>query len=69
MFDNLLSTEALVTIIPLILIQFSLVIYCVVNIFKYGVANLNKWAWVVIVIFGSLLGAVAYLMIGRRKDI
>lgn len=69
MFDNLLSTEALVAIIPLFLIQFSLVVYCVVNIFKYGVANLNKLVWIVIVIFVNLLGPIIYLMVGRRKDI
>lgn len=69
MFDNLLTTEALLAIIPLFLIQFSLVVYCVVNIIKYGVENLNKCAWIIIVIFVNLIGAIAYLMIGRRKDI
>lgn len=69
MFDNLFSTEVFVAIIPLFLIQFSLAIYCVVNIFKYGVANLNKWAWIAIVIFINLLGPIIYLMVGRRKDI
>lgn len=67
--EILSSSEFLIAVIPVLAIQFSLVVYCLVKIFKQGTANLNKWIWVVIVIFVNLFGPIIFLAVGRRKDI
>ena len=65
--DNF-NLNLLLMILPLIVIQFGLAIFCIVKIFREGVANLNKWIWFIIVLFGQMLGPIAFLMIGRRRD-
>lgn len=63
-----LSTELILLLIPFILLQYGLMIFCIFKILKDDVENLNKVAWLVIVILGSLIGSVSFLLIGRKKD-
>lgn len=67
MFTQLTLSEALKLFAPIILLQLSLDIYCIVNIFKKGVRNLNKLAWILIVLCVNLFGAIAYLTLGRKR--
>ena len=62
-----ITKEFILMLLPLIAIQLGLAIYCIVKIFKEGVQNLNKWLWLVICVFGSLLGPILFLIIGRKK--
>lgn len=62
-----ITKEFILMLLPLIAIQLGLAIYCIVKIFKEGVQNLNKWLWLVICVFGSLLGPMLFLIIGRKK--
>jgi hypothetical protein len=52
----------------LVAIQLGLAIYCAVKIFREGVQNLNKWAWLAICFLVNLIGPVSFLIIGRKKD-
>ena len=52
---------------PILLIQLVLDIYCIVNILKKGVRNLNKPIWILIVLCVNIFGAIAYLALGRRR--
>lgn len=63
-----LSTELILLLIPFILLQYGLMIFCIFKILKDDVENLNKGAWLVIVILGGLIGSVSFLLIGRKKD-
>ena len=65
---NLTSTELLQIIIPIILIQLSLMVFCLFRLYKDRVKYLPKWAWALIIIFGELLGSIAYLILGREKE-
>lgn len=65
---NIISKELILALIPVIVIQLSLQVFCIVNIIRKGVANLNKAAWIVIVLLINFIGAILYLAIGRRKD-
>ena len=67
MIENLSLIEALTYFAPVILIQLVLDIYCIVNILKKGVRNLNKPIWILIVLCVSVFGAIAYLALGRRR--
>lgn len=64
---SLTFTEALKLFAPVIFIQLALDIYCIINIFRKGVRNLNKPIWIFIVLCINFLGAIIYLAIGRRR--
>lgn len=67
--EDMNTLNIILALIPLVVIQLSLVVYCLIKIFKHGVANLNKWGWIIIVVFFNLFGPILFLIIGRRKDI
>ncbi len=60
--------ENLMYLLPLLVLQLSLMIFCIVKIVKEGVGNLTKTAWIIIVIVINLFGSVLYLLVGRKKD-
>jgi hypothetical protein len=53
---------------PLVLLQVGLAVFCVIKVVRHGTANLNKALWILIIIFVNLLGSIAFLLVGRRKD-
>lgn len=63
--NDLLSTEILLMIIPLVILQLSLAIYCIFKIRREGVGNLSPLAWILIVLFLNMIGPIAYLLVGR----
>lgn len=63
-----LVKDILVILVPLILLQLGLVVYCGVRIFKEGVQNLNEWAWFLICLFVNVIGPVLFLLVGRKKE-
>jgi len=66
MFENMSSVEILKLFLPLIILQTGLLIYCVVEILKKGVRNLNKPLWIAI-LFINMIGPIAYLILGRKR--
>lgn len=68
MFSDMTTGQLLLMVIPVAAIEFGLKIFCLVKIFKDGVANLTKFAWSIIVLFVSLFGSIAFLLAGRKKD-
>lgn len=65
---NLLTMDTIKLIMPLIIIQLLLMIFCLYRLSKDKVKYLPKWLWALIIIFGELLGPIIYLIIGREKD-
>lgn len=57
----------LLMVLPLAAIQLGLAIFCIVKIFREGVANLNKVAWTLICLILNLIGPILFLIIGRKK--
>jgi len=43
-------------------------VFALVLLFKNEAAYLPKWAWVLIIIFFSIIGSVVFLIVGRKKD-
>ncbi|HEX6798801.1 MAG TPA: PLD nuclease N-terminal domain-containing protein [Ktedonobacterales bacterium] len=62
------NTTLLFALLPLVLIDLGIVIYCIVDLFKPDrrVRGGNKIVWLLIILFVSTLGWVAYLLIGRE---
>ena len=61
--------DLLPVLLPLIAIQLGLQIYSLVDLVRAGrqVRYLPKAVWVLIIIFGQLLGSVIYLIVGREE--
>lgn len=59
-------TDMILMLLPVAAIQLGLFVYCAVKIFKEGVGNLNKWVWLLFSL--NLLGALIFLVVGRKKD-
>jgi hypothetical protein len=61
-------TQLLTLLAPLVALQVGLAAFCVVKVIRQGTANLNKALWILIVVFVNILGPLAFLLFGRRKD-
>lgn len=64
-----LPTGALVALTVLVLIQVALDVIALVDLFRRPTERVtfgNKWVWVAIILFVSMLGAILYLVVGRQ---
>lgn len=58
----------LLLLTPLLLIQLTVQIFALVDLAKRKrVMGGNKWLWATFIVLGALLGAAAYLLIGRKE--
>ncbi|MBS3792764.1 PLDc_N domain-containing protein [Candidatus Bipolaricaulota bacterium] len=67
MFEKIM--EILPLILPLLVIQLGLMVYCLLDLWKLNKNKRDKqdkWVWTLVVVLFSLLGALAYLVFERR---
>lgn len=66
---KLIST-ALPLLLPILLIQWGLMIYALVKLFKSETEPkyLPRVVWALIIIFVNLVGSILYLVIGRNEE-
>jgi hypothetical protein len=55
-------------ILPLVIIQLILMVIALIDVARSEKTNGPKLLWVLIILFGSLLGSVAYFIFGRRNN-
>jgi hypothetical protein len=55
-------------ILPLLIIQVILMVIALIDLAKSEKTNGPKFLWVLIILFASLLGSVAYFIFGRRNN-
>jgi len=56
-------------LIPLLVIQLGLMVYCLIDLSRRArVRWLPKWAWAIIIVLGELLGPIIYLFVGRLEE-
>ena len=60
-------SELIPFLIPVILLQLGLMIYCLVDIARREKTRGPKWVWALVVIFVNLVGPVIYLIFGREE--
>ncbi|MDH6372376.1 transcriptional regulator [Paenibacillus sp. VTT E-133280] len=53
-------------IMPLIILQALLAIIGLISLAKADKVRGPKWLWIIVIIFGNILGSVAYFTIGRK---
>ena len=67
---NFIITEILRLLpffIPLMIVEYGLMIYALVQLFRNEAAYLPKWGWALIIIFINIIGPVVFLLVGRKK--
>jgi len=55
-------------VLPILLIQLILMIVALIDVAKIERTRGPKWMWVLLILFASMLGSVAYFIFGRRND-
>jgi len=54
---------------PVIVLQLGLQIYAIIDILKKKrTKNLSLPVWIIIILLGEIIGAVAYLLVGRSEE-
>ena len=53
--------------IPLIIIEYGLLIFALVQLVRSEVKYMPKWGWALIIIFINLIGPIVFLIVGRKK--
>ncbi|HEU5438343.1 MAG TPA: PLDc N-terminal domain-containing protein [Ktedonobacterales bacterium] len=61
--------KLLLALIPLVLIDLGMVIYCVVDLYRPDrrVRGGNKLVWLLVILLVSTFGWVIYLLVGREE--
>lgn len=65
-FPTLLQ-QILPLLIPIILLQLGLMIFCLIDLFRRERTRGPKWMWAPIIILGELIGPIVYLIVGRQE--
>jgi hypothetical protein len=67
-FANIVNTTLLLALLPLLLIDLGMVVYCIVDLYRpeRRVRGNYKIVWLLIILLVSTLGWVAYLLAGRE---
>lgn len=55
-------------IIPLVLLQLGLMVYCLIDLSRREQTRGPKWLWAILIVLGELVGPVVYLIFGRIED-
>jgi len=54
-------------ILPLLIIQFILLIVAIIDLIRVPETNGPKWMWAVIIVIVNIVGPIAYFIFGRRQ--
>ncbi len=63
--------DLILYVIPLAIIQLTIQVFALVNVSKKETNEIrfeSKLVWVLIIIFGSMLGAIAYFLFGGNPN-
>lgn len=64
-----MDTKMIVYFLPLIVIQFVLMIAALIDLSKRkNVTGNNKLLWALIIVFINTIGPIIYFIIGRKED-
>jgi DMSO reductase anchor subunit len=60
--------EYIPLLIPLIAIQLVLMIVALLDLRRREKVRGSKWLWVLIIIFGEMIGPIVYFVVGRKEE-
>lgn len=59
---------ALPFLIPVIVIQFVLVVFALIDFFKQPNVRGPRWLWLILILFVQMIGPILYFTIGRKEE-
>ncbi len=62
------KVEIIQMLIPLLLLEISLMVFALYRLSKDRVRYIPKWCWILIIVFAQTIGPLAYLIFGRERD-
>ncbi|MDF2880393.1 MAG: hypothetical protein K0R54_950 [Clostridiaceae bacterium] len=68
MFDGMTTLEILKLLMPLLVIEGLLKIFCLYRLYKDEVKYFTKVIWIFTILFINTIGPLAYLLLGRKRD-
>jgi hypothetical protein len=65
-----IDTTLLLALLPLVLLDLGMVIFCIVDLYRptRRVRGGNKLPWLLVILLVSTLGWIIYLLVGREED-
>ncbi|MEK4091103.1 MULTISPECIES: PLD nuclease N-terminal domain-containing protein [unclassified Viridibacillus] len=60
-------SSLLLMLLPIIIIQFILMIVALVDLVKIPQTNGPKWLWAIVIVFANILGPIIYFIFGRKQ--
>jgi len=54
-------------LIPIVVLQLALQIFALVDMARREKTKGPKWIWVLVIVFGEILGSVIYFIFGREE--
>jgi len=67
-----LPTWMIATLVVFVIVQVGLEVYAIIDIIRRPADRItgnNKVLWVLLVLFVNLIGAIIYLVVGRKPDV
>jgi len=55
-------------LIPVIIIEYGLMIFALVQAIRNEVSYLPKWVWILIIVLVNIIGPIVFLLAGRKKE-
>ena len=55
-------------LIPVMIIEYGLLVFAIVQLAKNEVRYLPKWGWILIIVFINFIGPVIFLLISKKRD-
>ena len=68
MTNTSVLTQYLPILLPLILVQFGLMIFSLIDVLRREHIKGPKWLWILIIVFINIIGPIAYLLVGREDE-
>jgi hypothetical protein len=64
-----IDTTLLLALLPLVLLDLGMVIFCIIDLYKPDrrVRGGNKLPWLLVILLVSTLGWILYLLVGREE--
>jgi len=62
------DADLLKILLPILVIQLILIVAALVALVRAERTRGPKWLWALLILFGSLLGPIAFFLVGRRND-
>ncbi|MCB8926504.1 MAG: PLDc_N domain-containing protein [Ardenticatenaceae bacterium] len=60
-------TNNLPLLIPIILIQLTLVVFALADLLRRENTRGPKWVWVLVILFVNMIGPIIYFLVGRDE--